>query len=141
MAIVAHPILKPYVLKTASVKFAVVAGVDTDDFSAQLSAIKLTPTTPTGTWVGITGNVQQDQGKATWTAQFGAIQDLDTTGFLRWLLANEGKKAVVTAILATGGGTITTTVTLAAGEIGGEVGPNPMSFTVPMACDGTPTWV
>jgi hypothetical protein len=141
MATVNHPVVKPYVLKTANVKFKLSGATDTDDFTPHISEIRLTPSTPSGSWTGVSGNVISDQGVATWTAQFGAIQDLDTAGLLRWLLANQGKKADVTAILATGAGTITCTVTLAAGEIGGAVGADPLTFTTPMAVDGTPAWV
>lgn len=141
MATVDHSVVKPYTLKTASVKFKIAGATDTDDFSKHIDEIRLKPTTQSGSWIGVTGNVVSDQSIATWKATFGLVQDLDTTGLLRWLLANDGKKADATVVLATGGGTISFTFTIAAAEIGGKVGSTPLSSTAEMAVDGTPAWV
>lgn len=140
MATVAHPIVEAFVLKTATCTFKLADSLDTDDFTPQIHAVKITPTVQSGSWAGIGGNTTSEQGMATWAASFGAIQDLDAESFQRWLFDNEGKKALVTATLKSGSDALTFTVTLAPGEIGGEVGPNPLTFTVPMPCDAKPVW-
>ena len=87
----------------------------------------------------INGNVVQDQGIATWTVTLGLIQDVATSGLLRWLLTNEGKKCTFTALLVTGV-TVTFTATLSPAEIGGPVTPGYLTSTVTLAMDGKPVF-
>lgn len=140
MATVSHPIVQSFVLKTASVLFTRAGATDADDFTKHIGEIGLTPTTAAGSWTGISGNVVAEQGIATWSAQFGLIQDLGENSFLRWLLAHEGDKAAVVATLASGADPISFTVTLSPASIGGAVGPNPLTGTVTMVIDGKPLW-
>lgn len=135
-----HPVVHPFVLKTATATFLRASGVDADDFSLHIGEVTLTPATSVGTWTGISGNVVSDQAIATWTAQFGLIQDLEDNGFLRWLLTYEGEKAAVELTLATGADPCTFTVTLSPSTIGGVVGPNPLTGTVSMPIDGRPVF-
>ena len=80
-----------------------------------------------------------DQSVATWAATLGMIQDVDNTGLVRWLITNEGKKCVLTALLTTGV-TATITVTLSPAQIGGPVGPGYLTDTVTLAADGKPVF-
>lgn len=137
MAAVAHPISKPLTMKTATATAAIVGGTDTDTLTDQIGEITLTPTTQTGSWTGVSGNVQSDQSIATWALTIGMIQDIATTGMLRWLLTNEGKKCTFTFLLLTGV-TVTVTATISPAQIGGAPTPGPLTSTVTLACDGKP---
>lgn len=138
MATISHPIVTPYVFKTGSVTFKLDGATDVDDFTKHISELTLTPSTQSGTWTGISGNVIADQGLATWAAQFGLAQDLDDESLLWFLFDNEGSKAQVVFIPATGAATLTFDVVLSAANIGGAVGPNPLGATVTMAVSGKP---
>lgn len=139
MAVINHPVTTALVYKVATLTGAVVGAADTDTLSPQVSEIRLTPSVQSGSWVGVGGNVVQDQGIATWTLTLGMIQDVATVGMLRWLLTNEGKKCVFTALLTTGV-TVTITAVISPAEIGGPVSPGPLSSTVTLACDGKPVF-
>mgnify|MGYP000869351020 CR=1 FL=1 len=139
MAVVAHPVTTPLTFKVATLTAAVVGATDTDTLSPQVSEITFTPTTQSGSWTGVGGNVVSDQGIATWALTLGMIQDVAANGMLRWLLANEGKKCAFTALLITGvAAAITATISPA--QIGGGVTPGPLTSTVTLACDGKPVF-
>lgn len=139
MAVVAHPVTTPLAYKVATLTGAVVGAVDTDTLSPQVSEVTFQPTTQSGSWTGIGGNVVSDQGIATWNVVLGMIQDVAATGMLRWLLNNEGKKCVFT-LLATTGVTITFTATISPATIGGPVGPGYLTSQVTLAMDGKPVF-
>lgn len=139
MAVVAHPVTTPLSFKVGTLTAAVVGSSDTDTLSPQVSEITLTPTTQSGTWTGIGGNVVADQSIATWNVVFGMIQDVAATGMLRWLLTNEGKKCTFTALLTTGV-TATFTATISPATIGGPVGPGYLTSQVTLAMDGKPAF-
>lgn len=139
MAAINHPVTSPLVFKVATLTAAIVGATDTDTLTPQVSEIRLTPSTQSGNWTGISGNVVSDQGIATWQLTLGMIQDVATTGMLRWLLTNEGKKAVFTALLMTGV-TVTITAVISPAEIGGAVSPGPLVSTVTLAADGKPVF-
>ena len=139
MAVVAHPVTTPLSYKVATLTGAVVGSADTDTLSPQVSELTLTPTTQSGTWTGIGGNVVSDQSVATWAATLGMIQDVASTGMLRWLLTNEGKKCLFTALLTTGV-TVEFTATLSPAQIGGAVAPGYLTSTVTLAVDGKPAF-
>ena len=139
MAVVNHPVTTPLIFKVATLTGAIVGAADTDTLSPQVDQIKLTPNTASGSWTGVGGNVIQDQGIATWQLTLGMIQDVAASGMLRWLLANEGKRCVFTALLTTGV-TVAITAVLSPAEIGGAVTPGPLVSTVTLACDGKPAF-
>ncbi len=139
MAVVAHPVTTPLAYKVGTLTGAVVGAVDTDTLSPQVSEVTFQPTTQSGSWTGIGGNVVSDQGIATWNVVLGMIQDVAATGMLRWLLNNEGKKCVFT-LLATTGVTITFTATISPATIGGAVGPGYLTSQVTLAMDGKPVF-
>lgn len=139
MAVINHPITTPLSYKVATLTAAVVGSSDTDTLSPQVHEIRFTPTTQTGSWTGVGGNVVQDQSIATWALTLGCIQDVAATGLLRWLLTNEGKKATFTALLTTGV-TATIVATISPAEIGGPVSPGYLQSTVTLVCDGKPAF-
>ena len=139
MAVVAHPVTTPLSYKVATLTGAVAGSADTDTLSPQVSEITFNPTTQSGTWTGIGGNVVSDQSIATWAVVLGMIQDVATTGLLRWLLTNEGKKCVFTALLTTGV-TVTFTAPISPATIGGAVGPGYLTSQVTLAMDGKPVF-
>lgn len=139
MAAVAHPVTTPLVLKTATVTATVAGSSDTDTLTQQVGEIRLTPESQSGSWVGVSGNVVQDQSIATWKLTLGMIQDVATSGMLRWLMTNEGKKCTFVSLLTTGV-TVTIVATLSPAEIGGAPTPGPLTSTVTLACDGKPVW-
>lgn len=137
----AIPVTSPYVLKTASCIITRGANAP-DDFTKHVDEITLTPAASSGTWVGISGNVIQDQGIATWAATLGLIQDLASTGLLRYLLEHEGEKATIEAALASGSDTLSIEVTLTPATIGGAAGDvNPKASKVTLPMDGKPAFV
>ncbi len=139
MAVVAHPRTTPLAYKVATLTAAVTGSSDTDTLTPQVSEVRFTPSTQSGSWTGIGGNTVSDQGIATWAANLGMIQDVAVTGLLRWLLNNEGKKCTFT-LLATTGVTITFVATLSPAEIGGPVSPGYLTSTVTLAMDGKPVF-
>ncbi len=140
MATIAHPVVLPYVLKTASCLITRDGAADTDDFTDHVGEITLTPNVQSGSWTGVGGNVISEQGIATWTAGLGLIQDLDANGLLRYLLIHEGEKATIACALVDSADVVTVTVKLSPATIGGPVGSNPLTGTVTMAVDGKPQW-
>lgn len=139
MAIVNHPVTTPLSYAVATLTAAVVGATDTDTLSPQVSEITFVPSTSSGSWTGVSGNVLQSQGIATWAMTLGMIQDVAVNGMLRWLLANEGKKAVFTALLTTGV-TATITATISPATIGGAVTPGYLTSSVTLVCDGKPVF-
>ena len=139
MAAVNHPITTPLTFGTSTVTAAVVGSSDTDTLTPQVGEVTFTPSTQTGSWTGVGGNVVQTQSIASWTMTLGCIQDLAATGMLRWLLNNEGKKAVFTILLITGV-TVTITATISPAQIGGATGNPILTSTVTLACDGKPVF-
>lgn len=138
MATIPHPVGEHYTLKTATVIFQLAGATDSDDFSDHVGEVTFTPTSQSGSWTSVNGNVLSEQGVATWAATLGLVQDLDDDGFLLWLLAHEGEKATVTATLKSGTGAFSFVVTLTPATIGGAPGANPLSSTVTLPMDGKP---
>lgn len=139
MAVIPHPVTTPLSYKVGTLTGAVAGDEDTDTLSPQVHEIRFTPAAESGSWTGIGGNVVSDQGIATWQVTLGMIQDVAASGMLRWLLDNEGKKCVFTALLTTGV-TVTFTATITPAEIGGPVGPGYLTSTATLAMDGKPVF-
>lgn len=131
---------KPYSLKTATATFKADGETSESDFSDHISQIELTPTSTTGSWTSISGKTIQDAAAATWAVTVGLIQDLATSGFMRYLLANAGKKCTCKFTFATGTDPLTLAVTLQPSNIGGSADGNPVAATVSLPVDGTPVF-
>lgn len=146
MTAIAHEIVSPYTLKTATMTFQLLDATgtptgDVDDFTDHIGSITFTPTAQSGSWTGASGNVVSENGVATWVAGFGLIQDLDAESLLMYLLEHEGVKAKFSGKLKSGTRTVSGIVTLTPATIGGDVGPNPLSSTVNMPMDGKPAFI
>lgn len=128
------PLANPYSLKTATMTIA------TDDFTAALSQVEFSPATSATTWRGIGGNVVRDQTIAEWTCTLSFAQDLDTAGLLRYLHENEGDTVVAVFTPEAAGPTVTATIVLSPGTIGGSADGNIVTGTVALAVVGKPAF-
>lgn len=125
----------PYNLKTAT--FA----VDTDDYTAAINQVEFTPSTSTSTFTAINGDVVQDVSEPTWVASIGFAQDLAPTGLLRYLLENKGERKDVTFVPKAGGPSVTATLIITPGAIGGSAGADLATATVTLPLIGEPLFV
>lgn len=128
------PLTNPYSLKTATMTIAA------DDFTAALSQVEFVPSTSASTWRGIGGNVVRDQTIAEWTANLGFAQDLDATGLLRYLHENEGTEVAAVFTPEAAGPTVSATIVLSPGTIGGTADGNIATGSVSLAVIGKPTF-
>lgn len=128
------PLTTPYSLKNATMSIAA------DDFTAALSQVEFVPATSATTWRGIGGNVVRDQSVAEWTANLGLAQDLDPTGLLRYLHANEGSEVVAVFTPVAAGPTVTATLILSPAAIGGTADGNIATASVSLAVVGKPAF-
>ncbi|RNL58974.1 hypothetical protein [Arthrobacter oryzae] len=127
----------PLFLKSASIS---VSGVEYADL---ITNVVFTPTTPTLTHKGISGKVATSVGATEWSVTFDYAQSFDTAGSLALRLFNdEGKKvpAIFKPEGAASAATITATVTLLPGTMGGAVDAAATS-SVTLPIDGKPTIV
>lgn len=128
---------KPLFLQNATVQ------VGTDSFEEAVSAVTITPSTSTVTFKGLKPSaVFNFATPSTWAAAMTFAQDWSTPGSLaNYLFAHEGEKVTLTFVPAVDdedSPTITATVFVVPGVIGGEVGTvNTSQVTLPV--DGKPT--
>lgn len=140
MAIVNHPVVNPFALKTATATFTLDGAVDSDNFSDHIGTLTLVPASAAQSWTSINGKTIQDASAATWAAQLGLVQDLDESGFSRWLLAHEGERATAVFTFKTGADTVTIEVILTPAQFGGTADGTLAQATVTLPCDGKPVW-
>lgn len=140
MATVTHTVKSPLLLKTMTVVFKLAGSPDLHDFSDHVSTFTTTPTAGTAAWTSGNGKTIQRIGAATWSVTLGLVQDLDTTGLLRWLLANEGTQAQVLVTFATGTDPYRADVTLSPAGFGAAADGNLAVATVTLPVSGTPVW-
>lgn len=117
--------------------------VAVDSYEAALSGVVFTPSTPSASWTGLTpGAVFTKNGKATWMCALTYVQDWSTASSLaNYLHANEGNSITVDFIPDvddTGSPTISATLIIAPGAIGGKVNAF-AETTANLACQGKPT--
>lgn len=129
------PLTAPYILKSAT--FVVVA----DDYTAALSQVQFDPAVTPAAFVGINGTTTKDVRLADWTCTLTLAQDLTPSSLLRYLLANQGTAKAVQFIPKSGGPTITATVTIVPGALGGSADGNFVTATVQLPVTGTPAFV
>ena len=125
----------PYSLKNAT--FSVAA----DDYTAAINQVRFTPSTSASTWRGIGGNVIKDQTIAEWSCVVTFLQDLEATSFARYLHANDGAVVAAEFIPKAGGPSITATVVLSPGDIGGAADGNLAAAEVTLAVQDKPEFV
>lgn len=129
------PLTAPYAMGSAVMSFG------TDDYTPAIDGATFTSSAP-AVWRGIGGH--RRSGKARWTLNISARQDLDPDGLMRYLLAHEGEEVAVTLVPDDGGPTIEATVVVAApSDIGGTFSESGelTGFTASMECSGTPEFV
>lgn len=129
----------PFVLKD------VVLTVDVDDYARHVSSVQFVPTTntPQLTWQGLSPDAKFSESGSpdeSWVANLGYAQDWETPNSLsEYLHANAGQTKTVVFQPKVGSGqrTVTATVTIAAGPIGGDVNTVQVG-QVSLAVDGRP---
>lgn len=108
----------PLFLKNATVKFGA-----TDTYEAAVRDIKFTPTTSVVTTRAMTPTaIYQDVEIASWTVEMTFLQDWAVGSLGRYLMTNEGTAVTLIFTPISGGVTVTATVTVSPGAIGGAVG-------------------
>lgn len=134
------PVSKPVALKTASVTFTLQGeGNSPQDFSDHVNQIQLDPSKSSGTpFTSVSGKVINASSVSSWAATLGLVQDFDTTGFLRFLLDNDGTKATMKATFETGTNPLECVVTLSAASIGGTADGSNLTSSVTLPVDGKP---
>lgn len=126
-------VTSPYAMKAATLK------IEADDYTAHVNQAEFQPSSSTGSWTGIGGNVIQDQSIATWTLALGLVQDDDATGLLRYLFDHEGEvKTIELAPRGVGGTKWTAEVTITPANIGGTASNTPVGSTVSLPVNGKP---
>lgn len=108
----------PFAMNDATLK------IDADSFEAAVTSVKFTPAPAIATIPTINGDSTPVAGASQWTLAVGYAQDHKTPSSLaRYLHDNEGLSKTVTFEpqgAVTGDPTFTATVTIVAGEIGGD---------------------
>lgn len=115
MAVIA---VSPFILRDCT--FAVAA----DNYEAHVSKVEFVPSSSIVTWKGLTStSVFSKTSSATWVCNLDYAQDWATADALsRYLFENEGDEIVVVFTPVSGSGdTITATIQIAPGTIGGAV--------------------
>lgn len=129
------PLAEPYSMNAATLS------IDADDFTAAVSQVQLDPTTQTGTWRGIGGNVRRAQSAAEWSCTLGLAQDLDPAGLLRYLLDHEGETKTATLTPKSGGPSIEVDLIISPASIGGTAGSDLATSSATLAVDGKPAFI
>lgn len=115
--------------------------IDALDFTAAIGGVEFVPSASTGAWRGIGGNTIQGTSVATWVCNINFAQDLDPDGLLRFLLDNEGESVQAVFTATAGGPTITATVHITPGTIGGQAETTPiLASSVSLPVDGKPAF-
>lgn len=107
----------PLVVKDCLVMF-------TDSYEKAVSEVAFVPSTSQISFTAVSpGAVYTDVTPATWVLNLTFVQDWDTVGSLsHFLFSHEGESLPITVEPKTGGATITATVVIVPGSIGGTVG-------------------
>lgn len=128
------PLTTPYSMNDATLS------IDVDDFTAAVSQVQFDPTSQTGTWRGIGGNVRRAQSAAEWACQLGMAQDLAPAGLLRYLHDHEGESKPAVFTPKSGGPAVLATLLISPATIGGSAGADLATSTVTLAVDGKPAF-
>lgn len=128
--------INPRVLKDCIVKFGA-----TNEHQEEITSVTVTPSTSIVTETAVApGSVYTDQTPATYTLDLEFLQDWETADSLaNYLWANEGDNETLIFEPIAGGQTLTATVILTPGSIGGPGGAFPKS-SVSLGISGKPVW-
>ena len=127
-----------FTLKTTQALFTPVDGGEPLDFSDHINQITLNPSAG-GTQFAVSG--AKYVAASSWNIQLGLFQDLDKTGFLRFLFANDGKKYKAKFTFLQGQDALQATVNISPASIGGNAGTDLPTSSVTLEIDGAPEWV
>lgn len=117
----------PFALKNATLS------IDSDDYTAAVTQVAFLPSIATSTVRTIDGVAHKDQSTAEWSCTIGFIQDLDSSGLLRYLLDNDGATKSVIFVPKTSGPSISANLVVSPGTIGGTGGADLAVGTVTLA--------
>lgn len=114
--------------------------VELDNYEAHVSTVEFAPTSQPVTWKGLTPTAVFSFGtNATWVCNLGFAQDWATADSLsRYLFEHEGEEIDVVFAPKAGGPTVSATLIVTPGSIGGAVDAVAVS-TVALGCKGKPT--
>lgn len=117
--------LQPYVMGNCLLRFKSLVGsaTGTGDFEKHVSQVEFVPTAGNVPFKGLTPTASYTFAtNATWVCNLAFAQDWETTDSLsQYLFDNEGELVEVDFEPVLGGATVTATLTLAPGSIGGTV--------------------
>lgn len=114
----ATPAVVPFLLRDCTFT------VDSDNYEAHVSQVEFVPTSSVVTWKGLTTtSTYSKTTTSTWVCNLSYAQDWETADALsRYLLENEGTSvAAVFTPVSGSGDTISATIEIAPGAIGGTV--------------------
>lgn len=113
--------------------------VAADSYEAHVSTVEFAPTSQTVNWKGLTPTAVFSFGtNSTWVCNLGFAQDWSTANSLsRYLYENEGEEITVVFEPKAGGPSVTATLIVAPGSIGGAVDAVAVS-TVALGVKGKP---
>jgi hypothetical protein len=117
--------------------------IDAVSYADLISNVVFTPTTPTISHQGISGKVSTSVGATEWAVTFDYAQSFDTAGSLALKLFNDAGEKVTAVFKPEGAAaatTITATITLLPGTMGGAINAAATS-SVTLPVDGKPTIV
>jgi hypothetical protein len=127
----------PLFMKSATIT------IDSVAYADLITNVVFTPTTPTLSHKGISGKVATSVGATEWSVTFDYAQSFDTAGSLALKLFNDAGEKVSAVFKPEGAAaptTITATVTLLPGSLGGAIDAAATS-SVTLPVDGKPTIV
>ena len=129
----ANIVVKPFMMGDCTFR------VGADNYEAHLSGVVITPTVPNAKFKGLTPtSVHNFPGASEWVAALTYAQDWNTADSLsRYLHEHEGEKIAVEFAPVAGGPSITATITIVPGSIGGQVD-SVATSTVNCPIDGKP---
>lgn len=114
----ATPAVNPFLMRDCTFV------VDSDNYEAHVSQVEFVPTSSVVSWKGLTPtSVFSKTSASTWVCNLSYAQDWATADALsRYLLENEGSEVTAVFTPVSGSGdTITATIQIAPGSIGGAV--------------------
>lgn len=125
--------VNPFILRDCTFTVA------TSDYVAHVSTVEFVPSSSTVNWKGLTPAAVYAFGtSATWACNLSFAQDWSTPNSLsRYLYDNEGEEIVVVFEPVAGGTSITATLLIAPGSIGGAIDSVAVS-TVTLGVKGKP---
>jgi hypothetical protein len=126
--------VNPFILRDVLLTFG------TDSYEKHVSSVEFVPAGSVVTWKGLTpASVFSFGANATWTCNLSFAQDWATANSLsRYLFENEGEELAVTFEPVAGGPSVSATLIITPGSIGGAVDSVAVA-TVSLGVKGKPT--